>query len=89
MEVKLLDEHPVYEDKLGVHKNIANTIREIINDITSQDKGKKKNIIGLFGTWGVGKSTVINILERESYEDFEVFKFDSWSHKDEFLKEHF
>lgn len=82
--IKFLDDSPVFEDELKLHKNIANTIKRIL-ELT---KGRNKKIIGLFGSWGSGKSTVIEILKKEIGEK-NVFIFDSWSHKGDFLKRAF
>jgi len=83
-KVKFLDDLPTENDELELHKNIATTIKEIIKLI--EDKSKK--IIALFGAWGSGKSTVIEILKRDK-EIKSIFIFDSWSHKGEFLKRAF
>lgn len=83
-EVKFLDDTPLTKDELKLHENIAKTIKEIIN--LTKDKNKKT--IGLFGSWGSGKSTIIEILRNDIGED-RVFIFDSWSHKGDFLKRAF
>ncbi len=88
--VEFLDDLPTTEDELKLHKNIATTIKRII-DLT---KDKNKKIIGLFGSWGSGKSTVIEILkgckdEDTGKEKYKIFVFDSWSHKGDFLKRAF
>ena len=92
-KVKFLDDLPTENDELELHKNIATTIKEIIKLI--EDKSKK--IIALFGAWGSGKSTVIEILksdeeikrDEEIKKSKSIFIFDSWSHKGEFLKRAF
>ena len=83
-KVKFLDDSPVSNDELKLHKNIANTIKKII-DLT---KESNKKIIGLFGPWGSGKSTVVEILKNDLGKD-KVFIFNSWSHRGDFLKRAF
>lgn len=63
----LIDESGI--DQFG-HLEIAKEIKEIIrNDI---DGDKKKSItIGIFGKWGVGKTSVINLLRFEELKEKE------------------
>ena len=82
--IKFLDDSPVTKDELKLHENIAKTIESII----SLTKDKNKKIIGLFGSWGSGKSTVIEMLKND-IGNKKVFIFDSWSHKGDFLKRAF
>lgn len=38
-------------------------------------------VLGLFGKWGAGKSSVLNLLEsvlKEEHENVEIFRFDPW-----------
>lgn len=89
----LLPDLPSDHDAFGGHKRIANTIAEMIS---SDEEGKS---IALMGSWGSGKSTVIQILKNEfsdkdaiNNKDTKVFVFDSWSHHGDplrvaFLKE--
>ncbi|BCD60389.1 MULTISPECIES: P-loop NTPase fold protein [unclassified Nitratiruptor] len=83
-QVKFLDDIPFTKDELKLHENIAKTIKEILN--LTKDKNKKT--IGLFGSWGSGKSTIIEILKNDIGEN-KVFIFDSWFHKGDFLKRAF
>ncbi len=82
--INFLDDSPVTEDELKLHENIAKTIKRIISLV----KDKNKKIIGLFGSWGSGKSTVIEMLKKEEGES-NVSIFDSWSNKGDFLKRAF
>ncbi len=89
IKLNLLSEVPVEEDRFGVHERVADLIYRIIEKITEKDKCKKKNTIGLFGTWGAGKSSVINILKYKYKEKLEVLVFDSWAYKDDLLRKTF
>ncbi|WP_457622549.1 P-loop NTPase fold protein [Persephonella sp.] len=90
LDVRFLDDTPLSKDELKLHGNIAKTIEKII-ELT---KDKNKKVIGLFGSWGSGKSTVIEILKgckdrNTGKEKYRVFVFDSWSHTGDFLKRAF
>lgn len=89
--LKFLDDSPVPEDKIELHKNIAETIKDIINLTHVNSKNyNRKRIIGLFGSWGSGKSTVVEILRKDKdLGDEKIFIFDSWSHRGDFLKRAF
>ena len=87
--VKLLRDEPVSVDKLGIHSKLLGVLKQIIGQISKCSRGQKiKNVIGLFGAWGSGKSTIINFLKDKS-RGFKIFVFDSWSHKDDFIKRAF
>ena len=86
----LLSDQPVSEDRFGIHRQIAEQLDWLIEKITySGSNHKRKNVIGLFGTWGSGKSTVIKIFKNLTKDKFEVIDYDSWSLKDEHLKKAF
>jgi hypothetical protein len=85
---RLLSEFPNSKDELGdLHEKIAKTIACIIND--NSYLPEQEQVIGLFGEWGSGKSTVVKILEKNNLDTFEVFTFNSWLHKDDFLNRAF
>jgi KAP family P-loop domain len=87
--VFLLDDMPAQEDAFGPHKRIATAIHHLI---TTETGGKA---IALIGTWGGGKSTVINLLKtsakekHEGQSDLEIFVFDAWSHEGDPLRRTF
>ena len=84
---RLLSEFPNSKDELGdLHEKIAKTIASIIND--NSYLPEQEHVIGLFGEWGSGKSTVVKILEKNN-PAFKVFTFNSWLHKDDFLNRAF
>ena len=84
-KVRFLSDIPEPLDELGIHEKIAEVIRGIINN--EGLKNSEKKVIGLFGSWGSGKSTVIEVLKKNLGNN--VFIFDSWSHKGDFLKRAF
>ena len=94
--LRLLSDQPAFKDRFGTHTTLAKVLKQIIEEITKpkqehKDRDDKvlKNVIALFGSWGSGKSTVINILEDKFGGNLTIFRFDSWSHKDEHLKRAF
>ena len=76
---------PNGKDKLKgeSHSKIGN---EICNIITNQSGNIKKQVIGLEGGWGSGKSNIVKFLEVESKlanENYYHFIYDSWSHQED------
>lgn len=76
---------PNGKDKLKgeSHSKIGN---EICNIITNQSSNIKKQVIGLEGGWGSGKSNIVKFLEVESKlanENYYHFIYDSWSHQED------
>ena len=89
---KLLNDNAVSEDafKDKTHQKLADTLYEVIS---SHDEGMT---IGLEGSWGSGKSTIISIL-REKLEThnkkkknkIHYFYFDAWEHEGDPLRQIF
>lgn len=72
--------------KEGTHQRIADRLFDLITK--SDTKGLT---IGLEGSWGSGKSTVVNLLRKKLEETKETFVFymDSWAHEGDFLRRAF
>ena len=78
-----IPDKPNSDDLFGEsHKNIADSITKLI--ITQ----KEGHTIGIQGSWGTGKSTVINIIKKNFIDDenTKIVDFDSWSHEGDPLK---
>lgn len=84
-EFNFLPDDPVTKDEFGSHNLVAESIG---NKIESDDSGIT---IGLEGTWGSGKSSVILMLQErwKKRDDIKVFTFDAWSHQGDPLKRAF
>lgn len=83
---KFLQDTPTEEDILWwTHTKLTDSLKKIIESL-NQNKSIK-NIIWLFWDWWSWKSSIIKQLDKE--KNYTVFEFDSWSHKDEFLKRAF
>jgi len=82
---KFLDDGPVSEDFFGCHERIAESIAEQI------ESGHNGKTIGLEGTWGSGKSSIVKILEKRwgKNENFRVFTYDAWEHQGDHLRRAF
>lgn len=65
------------------HNSIAPALKKILKDDTAP------HTIGLFGAWGAGKSTVIEMVKNDSELDMPVFIFDAWKYKDDTLRRTF
>ncbi|MCE5341298.1 MAG: KAP family NTPase [Planctomycetaceae bacterium] len=91
-ELKLFDDLPLFEniekekqegkeeERFG-HWAYADALHQILKD------NNKSLTIGLFGEWGTGKSTVINILQNKFKEDkdskIRPVIFNAWRHQDD------
>lgn len=88
---KILSNIPEGKDlfKAESHQKIANTI---INIIENQSSLINKQIIGLQGDWGTGKSNIIKIIEEEiSKKDnlkdkYLHYTFDTWTHQEDLTR---
>ena len=65
-------------DEFGIHTRIAKAIEKIV------DSNQEVRTIGLIGSWGSGKSTILKILlenlEKKDRKHI-LFIFDSWAHQ--------
>src|SRR4030042_644941 len=89
LKLKLFDDLPLFEKLDGEHHDkkeerfghwaYANTLLQIL-----KDNGNPLTI-GLFGEWGTGKSTVINILQnqlhKEKSDNICPVVFNAWRHQ--------
>lgn len=82
---KFLADNPVAEDQFGPHQQIADAIAE---KVESDPTGMT---IGIEGTWGSGKSSVIRMIEKrwENHKEIKVFTFDAWTHDGDSLRRSF
>jgi len=82
---QFLPDAPVINDKFGSHARVAESIAE---QVESNMAGMT---IGLEGTWGSGKSSVIRMLEErwKDHKNIKVFTFDAWVHEGDPLRRSF
>lgn len=84
-EFKILNDDAAIEDlfEYKTHQHSAATLYQVINSSNG-------NItIGLEGSWGAGKSTVINMFRQNLIDHNEAtlfFLFDAWAHEDDPLR---
>jgi len=81
----LVTDAPSDKDAFGAHGRIAQAIAQLVRN----SPGGKS--IGLLGTWGAGKSTVVEILRKDLEGDprFVVWLFDAWAHEGDSLRRMF
>lgn len=88
---KILSNIPEGKDlfKAESHKKIASTITNIFE---SQSDTIEKQIIGLEGEWGTGKSNIIKIIEEDIAQDdnlkdkYVFFNYDTWTHQEDLTR---
>jgi hypothetical protein len=81
-----IDDAPASDDWFGAHGRIAQTIARLI------DESAGGKTVGLSGTWGSGKSTVVRLLEkryRAPHATTLVWTFDAWAHEGDPLRRTF
>src|SRR5688572_30777449 len=85
----LIDDTPAVQDSFapqdgpGPHQRVASAIADLVE---SSEQGGK--VIGLEGGWGVGKSTVVNLLRSrfDGSPNLTVIAFDAWAHEGDPLR---
>jgi len=72
------------KDAFG-HADNADALRSIVTDEKPPRTG------GLFGPWGVGKSTIIGTLQKEleGNQEIAIVYFDAWRYEEDSLRRHF
>lgn len=65
------------KDSFGIHSKISETIIDIANNEELNDCSFN---IGLFGSWGSGKSYIINNIVENLKENYAVFYIDVWKY---------
>lgn len=65
------------KDSFGIHTKISETIVDIANN---ESLNKCSFNLGLFGSWGSGKSFVINNIIEELKDNYAVFYIDVWKY---------
>lgn len=65
------------KDSFGIHTKIAHTIVDIANN---ESLNKCSFNLGLFGSWGSGKSYIINNIVNELKNNYAIFYIDVWKY---------
>jgi hypothetical protein len=88
--VRLLTDEPATTDEFaaGAHQRVATAIAQLVE---SEPGGK---VIGLEGSWGSGKSTVVRLIrnslaDKSTKADMRVVVFDAWAHQGDPLRRTF
>ena len=65
------------------HASVAPALRKILKDSSSP------HTIGLFGAWGTGKSTILEMVQYDKELNMPVFLFDAWKYQEDTLRRTF
>ncbi|PWK15808.1 P-loop NTPase fold protein [Tumebacillus permanentifrigoris] len=86
-ETLLISDIPSNKDEFGAHARLASALSSMI----LKEKGGRS--IALTGSWGSGKSTVINLISKEADQlkdsDITLLTFDAWEHEGNLLRRTF
>jgi len=81
-----LNDRPTICDEIGTHSKIAESLMRIIHSNL-----RRPFVIGLFGAWGVGKSSIVEMLQEKAKEvesTTKVVVIDAWrKSKETFIRE--
>lgn len=80
MTIRFIRDQAATEDDFGGHERAADLLVELI------DHQDRPRLIGLLGSWGSGKSTVLGIARKKLIQSAPtsppvVFTFDAWMHQ--------
>lgn len=78
--VKFIKDEPSEIDFFGSHSRVAAAVSNVI----SEDNGI--NVVGLLGSWGSGKSTVVSQIQKRlegATPEIHFFKFDAWLYQND------
>jgi len=81
----LIQDDPTFTDSFGGHERVVTAIHDLLLESNSGFS------IGLEGTWGSGKSTIVNMLlaKLTSQNNFRHVLFDAWAHHGDPLRRSF
>jgi|GEM_PF-2620642 len=85
----LIRDIPSDTDSFAIHSRIAEAIVELVE----RERGGIS--VGISGSWGSGKSTIINFIQRKFKEDhrsnlqYHLWLFDAWEHEGDHLRRMF
>lgn len=82
--METLSDEPIFDEKDDLLKR-KSFVQNLVDSIISWDK-EKSLVIGLYGKWGVGKTSILNLTEKkikESREEsIEIIKFNPWGYSE-------
>ena len=77
---RLLSDSPTTEDAFRSHDRVAATIADLL---TSEEGGRS---VALTGSWGSGKSSIVERVRLKLEGEMEVFVLDTWAHQGDPLR---
>lgn len=72
-DLHFLPDQPTSQDQLNIHRRIADRLKTFVRGDLP-----KPLVIGLFGPWGSGKSSIIKMMEDADDRTFKIVVVDAW-----------
>lgn len=85
IDARIIPDEPANVDFFNTHTEIAGAIETVIKN------NPNAKVIGLFGSWGSGKSTVVKRVSDSLAQDagHDVFTYDAWLHQGDPIRRSF
>lgn len=83
LSMETFSDEPIYTEDDDILKR-SSFVKNLADSIISWDK-EKSLVIGLYGKWGVGKTSILNLTEKKLKQNskaLEIIKFNPWGYSE-------